>query len=153
MSKTIMLALRAEDAEPILRKAARDAAKWGGYCDHVNRKTINSPTLHGERFEDAQKRWRDLFLSAKRTVEAFGIEYEPTTEPETLRPYIHFVGGTRKVKNIPGIGPVGWRTGSKPDYKHPGVQLAGEVHGEACTAAAERVVRRWLATIKEAKAA
>ena len=82
-------------------------------------------------------------------VEAFGVEYEPTSQDETLTVDYRYVGGTTKVKNFPGIGPVGWSTGSKPDYDHPYPSYRGEVHSEACRQAADRVVRRWRETLAD----
>jgi hypothetical protein len=144
MNKTITLELRVEDAEPILRAAAKEAAEFGGLLDHVTRKTGGiRHQLFREKFDDARKRWHQRFAKAKRMVEAFGVEYEPTSEAETLTVDYRWIGGTTKVKRIPGIGPVGWTTGSQPDYAHPFPSYRGEVHAEACRQAASRVVRAW----------
>lgn len=144
MSKTVRLELRADDAEPILLAAAKEAAEFGGLLDHVTRKTGGVRHQgHNETFDDARKRWHQRFAKAKRMVEAFGVEYEPTSEAETLTVDYRWVGGTTKVVRLPGIGPVGCRSGSQPDYKHPFPSYRGEVHAEACRQAAQRVVRSW----------
>lgn len=154
MSKTITLALRAEDAEPILRHAAKEAAEFGALLDYATRKTTGIRHRGmGESYDDARRRWHQRFAKAKRMVEAFGVEYEPTSEGEALTVDYRYVGGKTKVKNIPGIGPVGWTTGSQPDYDNPYPAFRGEIHTEACRAAADRVVRRWLASLELAKAA
>lgn len=147
MTKTIRLALQADDAQPILWEAARTAAEFGALLDHVTRKTGGVRHRgHSETFDDARKRWHQRFAKAKRMVEAFGVDYEPTSEAETLTVDYRWVGGTTKVVRIPGIGPIGHTTGSKPDYAHPFPSYRGEVHAEACRKAADRVVRTWQAT-------
>jgi hypothetical protein len=144
MTKNITLVMRAEDAEPILRKQAEEAAKFGALLDYATRKTYGVREQGvGESFDEARKRWHLRFAKAKRMVEAFGVEYEPTSEGEALTVDYRWVGGTRKIMNLPGIGPVGHISGSQPDYKNPLPAFRGEVHTEACRAAADRVVRRW----------
>lgn len=144
MAKTITLELRPEDAEPILRQAADDAAKFGAWVDYIDRRTYDSPKGRGETLEEAKKRWRGKFLAAKRIVEAFGVDYEPTSEEEALGVYFHYVGGSRKLKKIGGIA-FNVVTGSRPDFSNPHPQYRKEIHAEACRQAADRVVRRWRA--------
>lgn len=144
--KNVTVTLRSDDAEPILFKAAFDAAKFGSYCDYITRRTGNTPSGDPET-------WKKNFLAAKRTVEAFGIEYEQVSEQETITIAFNYVGGKRKVVNMPGIGPVGWRTGSEPDYKNPYPNFYSMVHGHACEAAARRTVRSWKALSSQAQAA
>lgn len=141
MSKTITLALRAEDAEPILRQAAYNAAKYGAWCDFFTRKTVGIPA--GER-----PQWTAKFLEAKRVVEAFGVEYEATTEPETMGLYYPYVGGKRINRGF-----FNEIVGGKPDYKNPLPQYRAEIHAEACRQACERVVRRWRQSLELAEAA
>jgi len=153
MAKTITLDLRPEDAAPILREAAEEAAKYGAWCDYIDRRTGNCPREYGESLDDARKRWMTKFLRAKRVVEAFGVEYEPTSEEETMTVDHPWVGGKTKVLKIPGIGPIGMRSGSKPDFSKPFPSYRREVHAEACRQAAKRVVRAWRAALAESKAA
>lgn len=153
MATFIKLTLRSDDAEPILRKAAYEAARNGALSDHMTLKTHDAPTGFNESFIHARARWLADFLSAKRIVEAFGVEYEQTSEPETLTVWHDYVGGKRKVRNLPGIGPVATVTGSQPDYRHPRPAYRREVHSHACHAAAERVVRAWRQSLAQAQMA
>lgn len=144
MSKTITIALCLEDAEPMLRQAAKEAAEFGALLDYVTRKTGNVRQRNmGERYDDARARWQKRYLKAKRMVEAFGIEYEPISEGEALTVGYRYVGGKTTIRRMPGIGPVQWTEGSKPDYDHPYPEMRGEIMTQACIAAADRVVRRW----------
>lgn len=146
---TLSITLRTDDAEPILRQAAYDAAKFGALCDHMTAKTHDAPTGFSESVADARKRWSEQFLRAKRIVEAFGVEYEPTSEAETLTLWHDYVGGkTRKTE-------MGFRVteGSQPDYKHPRPAYRREVHTHACHAAADRVVRAWRHSLQQQMAA
>lgn len=149
MAKTIMVELRPEDAEPILRRAAYEAAKYGAWVDYIDRRTYNPPS---SPTAENRKRWQDWFLRAKRTVEGFGIEYEQTSEAETLTTHI-----PDKVlkSHIVNIGGIRFRhvDESVPDPKNIMPAYRGEVHSQACHAAADRVVRAWQATIELAKAA
>lgn len=86
------------------------------------------------------KRWQAQFLSAKRIVEAFGVEYEQTSEQETLTLHFDYVGGKRVNR-----GMFVEVVGSEPDYSHPRPAYRSGVHSYACHAAAERVVRAWKA--------
>lgn len=140
---TINLALRATDAEPILREAARDAAKYSAYLDCITRQTGNSPKSSGESLADARKDWQAKFLRAKRIVEAFGVEYEQTSEQETMTVDYPFVGGKTKVMDIAGVK-FGMRSGSRPDYANPYPYYWSGVHAEACRHAAARTVRKWM---------
>lgn len=147
MRKQITLALRADDAEAYLRQAAEDAAKFGAWVDYIGPRT-----WHGPRWGDraaAKKEWQALFLKAKRIVEAFGVEYEQTSEEETLTVDFPHVGGKTKV--VGGLLRV--TTGSAPDYKDPRPAYRRGVHEEACRQAADRVVRRWRAMLEEVAAA
>lgn len=152
MSTTITLALRAEDAKPILRQAAYDAAKYSAQLDYCMKNIGNHPRWSGSTFADWRKEITDRFLKAKRMVEAFGVEYEQTSEQETLTVDWRWVGGKSKLVRIAGIA-FNEVTGSQPDYDNPFPSYRGEVHSQACHAAAGRVVRTWLGTMQEAKAA
>lgn len=144
--KTITLELKPDDAEPILRQAAFEAAKYSALCDYVTKRTYNSPWRSGQTFEETRKRWDELFRKAKRMVEAFGVEYQQTSEEETLTVAFDTAGGTTKVVDLGGaVGKVGWRSGGELDFKHPKPSYRGGVHEEACRQAAERTVRTWRA--------
>lgn len=147
MNTKVSLTLLADDVEPFLRQAAEEAAKYSAWCDHITIKTRNSPSWGRMRLPDAKKEWNAKFLRAKRIVESFGVEYEPTTEAETLTVAYDHIGGKREIMKVPGIGNVGWVTGSQPDYKHPHPSFYGGIHAEACRQAADRVVRRWRQTL------
>jgi hypothetical protein len=140
--KTITLQIRQDDAEPILRQAAMDAAKFGAWLDYITRKTVNQPSAWGNTFEDRRKEWQEHFLKAKRMVEAFGLEVEPTSEGETLEVYIPMKNEKRKLKVIAGLA-FNEVSGGEPDYAHPLPSWRRSVHEEACRQAADRVVRRW----------
>lgn len=145
MSSTVTVALQADDIEPWLRQAADDAARYSSLADHIGRATYHAPLGHGESYEDARARWQRAFLKARRIVQAFGVDYEPVSEEETLTITFDEIGGRTKVMRLPGLGPVGWRTGGRPDYRHPRPCYRGGVHHAACNAAADRVIRRWRA--------
>jgi uncharacterized protein YcsI (UPF0317 family) len=132
--------LRPDDAEPILFRAAFDAAKYGSYCDYITGRVSHD-------ISETPKQWREKFLSAKRVVEAFGIEYEQVSEEETLTVAFRFTGGKTKVMNLPGIGNVGIRSGSEPDYTRPYPLFRSTVHNCACEAAAQRVIQKWRASL------
>lgn len=138
----VTLELRADDAEPILRKAAYEAAKFGAWCDYITARTYNPPGSPAQR----KKEWLANFLRAKRIVETFGVEYEPTSEQETLTVGYRYVGG--RAENIVGFTVI---RGSKPDYSNPVPQYRGEVHSQACHAAADRVVRAWRRTLGDSR--
>jgi hypothetical protein len=76
------------------------------------------PVHRWDRLAEEKKEWLARFLAAKRIVEAFGVEYEPTSEAETMT--VHFPMKSQK-------------------YRHG-------IHAEACRQAAKRVVRTWRAT-------
>jgi hypothetical protein len=144
--QTIAITLRADDAEPILRSHAERAARYGAYCDFITRGCLRWPSGRGRSLDEHKKDWREEFLKSKRMVEAFGVDYEPTSEPETLTVDYRYIGGKVKVVDLGfELGKVGMRTGSVPDYKHPLPAWSGGIHEEACRQAAERVVRRWRA--------
>lgn len=142
--KTITLTLRTDDAEPILRNAAFAAARYGGFLDHFTRKTVDMPNVYYTRggYDVVREEWTKNFLAAKRIVEAFGIEYEPTSEEETLTIYI-----PHKVlkSHLVNAGGVTFRHIDKsiPDPTNSRPMFRGQIHTEACNAAAERVVRKW----------
>lgn len=133
----ITITLDASDLEPILRKAAHEAALYGGWVDHVTRRTYNPP-------QDLkwQPEWKQKYLRAKRIVEAFGVEHEATSEQETLTVHYPHVGG-KKINRGFFVEIVG----SAPDYKNPIPEYWRGVHANACEAAADRVVRRWRESI------
>ena len=144
MANKIALMLLPDDAEPILRKNAYAAAKYGAFLDYITLKTYNAPNRPDA---EARKRWQASFLSAKRIVEAFGIEYELTSEQETLTLHFPYVGRKRKLKNVAGMA-FYTVTGGKPDYAHPQPSYRHEVHSAACIAAANRVVKAWRKTLE-----
>lgn len=125
MPPTVTLSLLAEDAEPILRAAAYRAAYHSALLDHMTARTVDCPGP-GD-FREARKAWNAQFFAAKRIVEAFGVEYEQTSEAETLTVYYDLKPG--KV--------------AQPDYSKAYPRHAREVHNEACRQAAARVVRKW----------
>jgi hypothetical protein len=144
MAKQIMLLLRPDDAEPILREAAEMAAKFSAWCDYMTDRVWSNPKASNETTAAAKVRWQKKFLRAKRIVEAFGVEYEQTTEAEAMTIEYRYIGEKRK--SIGGL--MTYTSGGKPDYKNPEPAYRREVHAEACRQAADRVVRRWLATIE-----
>lgn len=154
--KDVTVTLKVADAEPILRKAAEDAAKFGGWYDYIDRRTYNSPSRTGEPHDKARKRWREQYLAAKRIVAAFGIEAEETSEEEALTVYHPYKGGKRvpfmdgkKPLTVPGFGIITRTVGSEPDYNDPHPYYRGDVHAEACRQAAARTVRNWHASLAE----
>lgn len=156
MAKTITLELRPEDAEPMLRQAADDAAKFGGWCDHITRRTVDMPwasaMLGRDDFDKNKQEWQSRFLQAKRIVEAFGVEYEATSEQETLTTYIPDKVLKSHLVKVAGMT---WRhiDKSMPDPKNARPRYAKAVHAEACKQAADRVVRRWREILMMARAA
>lgn len=150
---TVTITLRIEDAEPILRKAAYEAAKFSAWCDHVTNRTHRCPGRgYGENLADARKRWNVKFLAAKRIVNSFGFEYEQTSEEETLTVHIPMKNQKRKLRKVAGMI-FNEVSGGEPDYKHPEPMYRGEVHELACHAAADRVVRAWRAELENREAA
>ncbi len=143
MKKTVTLTIRAEDAEPILREAAYEAAKFGAWLDHITRRTYNPPSAPTP---ENRARWQARFLRAKRLVESFGIDYEPTSEEETLTVHIPMKNETRKLKTVAGIQ-FCEVSGGEPDYAHPQPCYRRGAHEEACQQAAQRVVRAWRSTL------
>jgi hypothetical protein len=142
MSKTINLVMRADDAEPILWDAARQAAKYGAWADYITRRTVNPPQDLRHRGE-----WQEKFLQAKRLVEAFGVEYERVSEEETLGVYIpHKVLKSHLVK-VAGMT-MRHVDKSVPDPKNAMPQYSSGICSEACKAAADRVVRAWRSTLE-----
>ena len=138
-NKRVTVTLRIDDAEPFLRKAAFEAAKFGALCDYMTKRTANCVERgFGESFDDARARWSERFRAAKRIVETFGVEYEQTSEQETLTVGYPLEGG--KVKRVGGFDFV---EGSKLNYNKPHPEYRREVHTHACYAAADRVVRKW----------
>lgn len=150
MRKTITLELRTEDAEPLLREAAERAAKYGAFLDNFTKRTYMVP--RSGPIEDAREVWKAKFLKAKRMVEAFGVEYEPTSEGETLTIYIPDKVLKSHLVKIAGVT-LRHIDKSEPDFKNPLPCYRGGTHEEACRQAADRVVRRWRAMIEQAKAA
>jgi hypothetical protein len=148
MSKPITLLLQADDAEPILRQAAFEAAKFGAFCDYFTRKTVYMPPfVTHNTYDDERKEWLTKFLAAKRIVEAFGMEVEPTSEQETLTVYVP----DRVIKShLVDIGGMKFRHIDKsiPDTKRTVPSYRKDVHTQACHAAAERVIRAWRQSLK-----
>ena len=142
--KMVTLTLRAEDAEPILRQAADTAARYGAYLDHITRRTVGSPALYLSKtsFDDFRKEWRAKFLAAKRIVEAFGVEHEPTSEAETLTVWIGMKNEKRRPLKVAGLAMVEV-SGGEHDYDNTRPEYRRDVHAQACRYAADRVVRRW----------
>ena len=140
-TNTINLDLRREDAEPILREAAEEAAKFGSLLDHITRNTYDYPRGHQERFDDARERWRRRYLHGKRIVEAFGLEVEQPGEAETLT--IHIPHKVLK-SHIVRVAGIAFRSIDKsvPDPKRAMPAYRRGIHEEACRQAAARVVRR-----------
>lgn len=140
--QAITLSLRAEDAEPILRKEAYDAAKYGSMVDHIPRKCWNHPKGYGVDHDKQKAIWSERFLRSKRIVESFGIDYEPVSEAETITLRYEEIKRTKARRNIAGmtfreIETVGYN--SKKFEAH----YISEYHSQACQAAADRAVRRW----------
>lgn len=149
----IDIRLLPSDAEPILRQAAHDAAKFGAFADFITPNTVKTPARNGMSTTRAQRQawfredraeWQAAFLRAKRIVEAFGVDYEPTSEQETMTFYFPHVGGTTR-KGAMGFSIT---EGSRPDYDDPLPQYSSGVHAEACRQAADRVVRAWRASLE-----
>lgn len=139
--KTITLTVQPDDVEHILREAARSAALNGALCDYITSKTDNAPTWGSLTVAQCKKEWSERFLRAKRIVEAFGVEYEPTSEQETLTVSYEWTKGRRETTGLGFVRIVD----SKPDYNKPLPCYRREVHSEACKSAADRVVRKWRA--------
>lgn len=146
MAKTITLELRMEDAEPILREAAYEAAKYGAWCDYITPRTYNPPV---RVTPEARAGWATRFLRAKRIVESFGVEYEPTSESETLT--VHIPDKVLK-SHLVKIAGMTFRhvDESVSDPKRAMPEHRREVHSQACHAAADRVVRAWKTTTQAA---
>lgn len=133
MNPIIMLAIHANDAEPILFEAAKDAARYSAWCDYLTGPHIGNLPCDYRKVPERRKAWQQSFLRAKRIVEAFGVEYQQTSEAETLAiayrlkpgPIAHF------------------------DYNQPYPRYRGAQHAEACRQAAERVVRAWRALLEQ----
>lgn len=144
--KTITIELRPEDAEPILRRAAFDAAFYEARWLYITKRTVNAPSRLPGHFDEQSKDWHRKALISQRVVEAFGIEHEPTSEGETLT--VHWPEKVIKSK-IETVGRLRFRRilESKPDPKNAMPEYRRGVHEEACHQAADRVVRKWRAKI------
>lgn len=138
---TVRLELMPEDAEPILRKAAYDAARYGAYVDHLTRRTHNPPSRNGRSFDECRAEYSDRFRRAKRIINAFGVEHEVTSEAETLTVEYPMKNQKKVARRIPGIGVVNEISGGTPDFKKPIPSYRRGVHEDACQAAADRVIR------------
>jgi len=151
MPNPITITLRAEDAEPILREAARKAALAGACVDYITKRTERSPWVYARRqpFDDWRRATQAEFIRAKRMVEAFGVDYEPTSEEETLTVCYPMKNEKRTPVAIGGLLRYTRVEGGEPDYKKPIPKYQGGVHEEACKQAADRVVRRWRATLAD----
>jgi hypothetical protein len=144
MTDIVTITLRVEDAEPILRSAAYRAAKNSSFCDYITRRTYNPPANPNE---EHRKYWADEFRKAKRMVEVFGVEYEMVSEQETLTVHIPMKNEKRKPIKIDGKLFAYSVSGGVPDPKNAMPCYRGQVHSEACHAAADRVVRKWRAAL------
>lgn len=150
--QTINLTISADDAEPILRAAAMDAARYGSWCDYITAKTYCAPWASNGRTRIEQRAdWNARFLKAKRMVEAFGVDYEMVGEAETLTVHIPMKNEKRKPRVIAGMKFVEV-SGGEPDFRNPQPCYRSDVHEEACKQAAARVVRAWRAGLDRAAA-
>lgn len=141
--QTITLTLDLDAAEKILREAAQWAAFYSSCLDFITRKTYNTPQRTGETLEAARERWHTFFVKHKRMVEAFGVEFSPVSEAETITiGYPYTKGGKRERVKVAGIA-FDRVTGAVRDYKRPVPEFRRAVHGDACHAAADRTVRAW----------
>lgn len=138
---SIHLTLRVEDAEPILRQAAFDAAKFGGYLDNVPRRIWNSPA-RGSKYEESRAEWRGKYLAAKRIVEAFGVEVELADGDFVGTHYPHTKGGKREILDVGGLK-FAMMKGAKTDHSRPEKQWLGVRFQEAAEAAQGRAVAKW----------
>ncbi len=150
---TVTITLRRDDAAPILREAANDAAHYGAMLDYVTRRTVDvsgrtyAGQIHwytGKRtvdnFDELRKEWRDKWLRAKRIVEAFGVEPSGVSEEEAigiqygwLKTGAKHPRENRKVRAGEGV----------QNYDEQWPKLRGSIFHEACRQAAERTVRAW----------
>lgn len=149
--KKISITLPADDLEPILRDAAFDAARYSAWCDYiVPHRTYMGPGSNNRiPAAEIKARWRGKFLRGKRIVEAFGVEYEPVSEEETVYvSYPHRKGEKREPVSIGGLVMFTRVSGGTVDFKKPEITYrGGEIHEEACKQAADRVVRKWRASL------
>lgn len=126
-AKTVTITIGIADSVPIVREAAFQAARCGALLDHVTRKTHESPASAGA-YDSYREQWREKFLRHKRICEAFGVEHETTSEQETLTVTFAYLPGRVAKQDFSKPYPTYWR----------------DVHIQACHAAAERVVRKFL---------
>jgi hypothetical protein len=151
--KKVTITLPADDLEPTLRKYAFEAARYSAWCDHIQpyRTYMGPGPGYGSRLtaQEVKAEWREKFLRGKRIVEAFGIEYEQTSEDETVYiSYPHMKGEKRERVNVGGLMAFTRVSGGTADFKKPEITFRGGVHEEACNQAAERVIRKWRASLK-----
>jgi hypothetical protein len=132
--KGVTITLHVDDAEVMLREAAYEAAKFGALCDYATRRTSSTPRKFKESLEDAMARWRERFIRGKRVVEAFGLEYERTSEEETMTM-------RAALKQVYANGIAYERGLTASAYKKPKQEYRGSIHDEASKQAAERVVK------------
>src|SRR5690606_4802745 len=128
--------------ESVLREAAYKAALYGALTDYITRRTGNRPSWNGAKtFEEARAAWRRQFARAKALVECFGVDYEPTSEAETLT--IDY--GSKPILDKKGreviVAGLFRRVETDFDQRFPAYRR--HVHEAACEAAALRVVRAW----------
>ena len=142
MAKTVTITLPINIAEPMLRQAAFEAAEYGAWCDYFTPRTFMLPEALTPKNRQV---WLERFLASKRLVEAFGVEYQPTSAEETLTVYIPMKNQKRKVTVVDGMRFPEIVSEGEPDYKHPVPNYWSGVHADACQAAADRVVRQWKA--------
>jgi len=140
--QVVTVTIPADEAERVLREAARAAALYGAMVDYITRRTDMMPTWNGAKsFVEARADWQRRFLKAKATVECFGIEYEPTSESETMT--IGFENKPVRDKRGKEVIVAGLFRRVESDFTKPIPSYRRHVHEAACDAAADRVVRRW----------
>ncbi len=142
----VTLELRVEDAEPILRKDAYEAAKYSAWLDHITKRTVSSPCSTSRDFDADRKDWNLKFLSNKRLVESFGIDYEILSEQEVLGVYIPEKVLKSRIVKLAGFS-IREVQKSEPDPANAQPRYQSSICLEACKQAADRVVRNWQATL------
>lgn len=140
--KEVTVKLPIDYAEKVLRDAAYKAAYFGSLLDYMTRRTKQRPGP-GYTLDEGRIAWKEGYLSAKRVVQAFGVEYEPVSEQETLTVTYEYKGGKTKRVMIAGLLKFNHTEGGRLDYDNPIPCYRGEVHREACEHAAASVVKSW----------
>lgn len=118
---------------------------YGALVDYVTQRTGGNQPERGygyaKTFPECRENWRRKFIEAKKLVECFGVDYEPTSEEETIT-----VGyGTKPhpdASHRRQAAKIGFNAVvTDYDKRHP--EYRQSVHLEACQQAAKRVVRKW----------